>query len=145
MYKRFSAARVLIVSVLAAYLLLGSLSTGRVAPPIGVLFLVLVLWFSVYRFRHKGLSNRELVTKMRADLKETLEGIEERMAREEAQRTAAEEHEERVRVEREKRRAEGERKKASITARDPAVSRYAEMIENRVRESERTIQGSEGQ
>jgi hypothetical protein len=145
MSKRFSAARVLIVSVLAAYLLLGSLSTGRVAPPIGVLLFVLVLWFSVYRFRHKGLSNGELVTKMRVDLKETLEGIEERLAREEAQRRAAEEHEERVRVEREKRRAEGERKKASITARDPAVSRYAEMIENRVREGERTIRGSEGQ
>lgn len=145
MSKRFSAARVLIVSGLAAYLLLGSLSTGGVAPPIGVLLLVLVLWFSVYRLRHKGLSNRELVTKMRADLKETLEGIEERLGREEAQRRAAEEHERRVRVEREKRRAEGERKKASITARDPAVSRYAEMIESRVREGERTIQGSEGQ
>lgn len=48
-------------------------------------------------------------------------------------------------MEREKRRVEGERRKASITARDPAVSRYAEMIENRVREGERTIQGSEGQ
>src|SRR5215207_8238330 len=119
MYKRFSAARVLIVSGLAAYLLLGSLSLGGMGPPIGVLFLVLVLWFSVYRFRHKALTNRELVTKMRADLKEMLQGIEERMAREEAQRRAAEEHERRVRVEREKRRAEGERKKASITARDP--------------------------
>jgi predicted Holliday junction resolvase-like endonuclease len=145
MSKRFSAARVLIVSGLAAYLLLGSLSTGGVAPPIGVLFLVLVLWFSVYRFRHKGLSNGELVTKMRADLKETLEGIEERWGREETQRRAAEKHERRVRVEREKRRAEGERKKASITARDPAVSRYAEMIENRVREGERTTRASEGQ
>jgi len=38
-----------------------------------VLLLVLVLWFSVYRFRHKGLSNGELVTKMRADLKKMLE------------------------------------------------------------------------
>src|SRR5918993_4531227 len=131
MYKRFSAARVLIVSGVAAYLLLGSLSLGGVGPPIGVLLLVLVLWFSVYRFRHKGLSKGELVTKMRADLKQMLEGIEERLARKETQRRAAEEHELQVRVEREKRRAEGERKKASITARDPAVSRYAEMIENR--------------
>ena len=145
MDKRFSAAQALVVSVLAAYLLIGTLSTGGVAAPLGVLFLVLVLWFSVYRFRHKGVGSRELVTKMRTDLKETLEGIEERMAREEAQRRAAEEHEERLRVEREKRRAEGERKKASRPARDPAVSRYAEMIENRVREGERTIPGSESQ
>ena len=143
MSKRFSAARVLIVSGVAAYLLLGSLSTGRVAPPIGVLFLVLVLWFSVYRFRHKALTNRELVTKMRADLKGTLQGIEEKMAQKEAQRRAAEEHEERARMEREKRRVEGERRKASIPASDPAVSRYAEMIENKVREGERTIRGSE--
>ena len=137
--------RVLVVSVLAAYLLLGALSTGGVAPPIGVLLLVLILWFSVYRVWHKGLGNRELVTKMQADLKGTLEGIEERMAHKEAQRRAAEEHEERVRIEREKRRVEGERRKTSKAARDPAVSRYAEMIENRVREGERTIRGSEGQ
>ncbi len=145
MYKRFSAARVLIVSGLAAYLLLGSLSLGGVGPPIGVLFLVLVLWFSVYRVWHKGLGNRELVTKMQADLKGTLEGIEERMAQKEARRRAAEEHEEQARIEREKRRVEGERRKTSKAARDPAVSRYAEMIENRVREGERTIRGSEGQ
>jgi hypothetical protein len=78
--------QVLVISVLAAYLLVGTLSTGGVVPPIGVLLLALLLWFSVYRFRHKGLTNRELVTKMRADLKETLEGIEERLAQEEAQR-----------------------------------------------------------
>ena len=140
MDKRFTAVRVLVVSVLAAYLLLGALSTGGVALPIGVLLLVLILWFSLYRVRHKGLGNQELVTKMHADLKGTLERIEERVAQEEARRR---EHEERVRVEREKRRAEGERKKVSITARDPAVSRYAEMIENKVREGERTIRGSE--
>jgi hypothetical protein len=37
-------------------------------------------------------------------------------------------------VEREKRRVEGEIRKANIPARDPAVSRYAEMIENKVRD-----------
>ena len=144
MYKRFSAARVLRVSGLAAYLLVGSLSTGGVVSPIGVLLLVLVLWFSVYRFRHKALTNWELVTKMYANLKETLEGVEERMAQEEAQRTAAEEHERRVRVEREKRRAEGERRRASGPTRDPAVGKYAEIIESRVRERERSERGSEG-
>ena len=145
MDKRFTVGRVLVVSVLAAYLLLGALSTGGVALPIGVLLLILILWFSVYRLRHKGLGNQELVTKMHADLKGTLERIEERVAQEEARRRAAEEHEERARVEREKRRVEGERRKASIPARDPAVSKYAEMIENKVREGERTIRGSEGQ
>jgi hypothetical protein len=66
-----------------------------------------------------------------------------RRAQEEARRSAAEEHEERARVEREKRRVEGEIRKANIPARDPAVSRYAEMIENKVREGERTIRESE--
>jgi len=145
MGQRFTAMRVLVVSILAAYLLLGALSTGGVALPFGVLLLVLILWFSIYRFRYKGLANGELVTKIQADLEDTLERIEARMAQEEARRRAAEEHEERARVEREKRRVEGERRKASIQARDPAVSRYAEMIENRVREGERTIRGSEGQ
>ena len=106
MDKRFTAVRVLVVSVLAAYLLLGALSTGGVALPIGVLFLVLILWFPVYRVRHMGLGKRELATKMQADLKGTLERIEERMAQAEARRRAAEEHEERARVEREKRRVE---------------------------------------
>jgi hypothetical protein len=145
MGKRFTAVRVLVVSVLATYLLLGALSTAGVALPIGVLLLVFILWFSMYRVRHKGSGNRELVTKMHADLKGTLERIEERIAQEEVRRRAAEDHEERARVEREKRRVEGERRKASITAKDPAVRRYADMIETKVREGERTIRGSEGQ
>jgi ABC-type multidrug transport system fused ATPase/permease subunit len=145
MDKRFTAVRVLVVSVLAAYLLLGALSTGGVALPIGVLFLVLILWFSVYRFRHKGLRQRELVAKMQADLKGTLERIEERMAQVGARKRAAEEHEERARIEREERRVEREKRKTSMPARDPAMSRYAEMIENKVREGERTIREPEGQ
>src|SRR5215216_2136104 len=138
MDKRFTAVRVLVVSVLAAYLLLGALSTGGVALPIGVLLLVLILWFSVYRFRHKGLGKRELVAKMKADLKGTLERIEERMAQQGARKRAAEEHEERARMERERRRA-------SMPASDPTRSRYAEMIENIVRVGERTIREPEGQ
>ena len=145
MDKRFTAVRGLVVSVLAAYLLLGALSTGGVAMPIGVLFLVLILWFSVYRFRHKGLGKRELVAKMQADLKGTLERIEERMAQQGARKRAAEEHEERARMERERRRVERETTKTSMPARDPTMSRYAEMIENRVREGERTIREPEGQ
>jgi predicted Holliday junction resolvase-like endonuclease len=137
MDKRFSTVRALIVSVLATYFVVGTLSTGGVVAPIGVLFLVLVLWFSVYRFRHKGLGSRELVAKMCADLERMLEEIEERLAREEARRREAEEHEERARVEREMRRA-------NRPVRDPAVGKYAGMIESRVRESEQVRRKSEG-
>jgi hypothetical protein len=133
---RFPAVQVLVISVLATYFLVGTLATGGVVPPIGVLLLVLVLWFSVYKFRHKGLTNRELVTTMRTDLKRTLEGIEERLAQEEAQRRAAEEREEQARIERETRRA-------NRPVRDPAVGKYASMIEDRVREDERARRGSE--
>ncbi len=137
MNKRFPAARALIFSVLATYFVVGTLSTGVVVAPIGVLFFVLTLWLSVYRFRHKGVGSRELVAKMHTDLERMLEEIEERMAREEAQRREAEEHEERTRVEREMRRA-------NRPVRDPTVSKYAGMIESRVRESEQIRRESEG-
>ncbi len=137
MDKRFPATRALIFSVLATYFVVGTLATGVVVAPIGVLFLVLVLWFSVYRFRDKGLGSRELVAKMRADLERMLKEIEERLAREEAQRREAEEHEERARVEREMRRA-------NRPVRDPTVGKYAGIIESRVRESEQSRRESEG-
>jgi predicted Holliday junction resolvase-like endonuclease len=137
MDKRFPAVRALVVSVLAAYFLIATLSTGGVAAPIGVLFLVLVLWFSVYRFRHKGPGSRELVAKMRADLETTLKGIAERLAREEDQRRAAKEHVERAHAERELRRA-------NRPVRDPAVGKYAGMIESRVRETEQLRRESDG-
>jgi predicted Holliday junction resolvase-like endonuclease len=137
MDKRFPAAQALVVSVLATYFLVGTLSTGGVAPPLGVLFLVLVLWFSLYRFRRKDSGNQELLAKMRSDLGKTLERIEERLAQEEAQRRAAEEQKERAQVEREMRRA-------NRLVRDPAVGKYAGMIEDRVRESEQTRREFEG-
>jgi len=74
---------------------------------------------------------------MRADLERTLEGIEERLAREEAQRRPAKEHEERAHAERELRRA-------NRPVRDPTVGKYAGMIESRVRESEQIRRESEG-
>jgi hypothetical protein len=138
MYKRFTIGWAFVVSFLAVYFLLGILSTGGVAPPASVLILVLILWFSVYKLRNKGLGNRGLVKKMHADLEGTLEGIKERMAQQEARRLATLEHEEQARLERERRRAEGERQRASSPTRDPAVSEYAELIESRVRERERS-------
>ena len=137
MDKRFPAAQALVVSVLATYFLVGTLSTGGVAAPLGVLFLVLVLWFSLYRFRHKASGNQELLAKMRSDLESTLGSIEERLAQEEAQRRAAEEQKERAQVEREMRRA-------NRPVRDPAMGKYAGMIEDRVRASEQTRRESEG-
>ena len=133
------------VSVLGAYFILGILSTGEVIPPASVLVLVLVLWFSVYKLRHKGLGNRGLVTKMRADLEGILEGIKEKMAQQEARRLATLGHEEQTHLDQERRRAERERRRASGPTRDPAVSEYVEMIESRVRERERTGQESERQ
>ena len=145
MDKRFTIGWVFVVSVLGAYFLLGISSTRGVISPASVLVLVLVLWFSVYKLRHKGLGNRELVTKMRADLEGTLEGMKEKLAQQEARRLATLEHEEQTRLDQERRRAERERRRASGPTRDPAVSEYAEMIESRVRERERTGQESERQ
>ncbi len=144
MNKRFTIGWVLVVSVLGAYFLLGILSTGGVIPPASVLVLVLVLWLSIYKLRHKDLGNRGLVTKMRADLEGTLEGIKEKMAQQEARRLATLEREEQAQLEQERRRAEGERRKASSPTREPAVSKYADMIESRVREREQSGRGSEG-
>jgi len=144
MDKQFPTGWVLAVCVLASYLLLGTLSAGGAAPPVLVLLLILLLWFLVYAFRHKDLGNRGLVTKMRADLEGTLEGIKEKMAQQEARRLATLEREEQAQLERERRRAEGERRRASTPTRDPAVAKYAEMIESRVREHERSGRGSEG-
>ena len=144
MNKRFTIGWVFVVSVLGAYFLLGILSTGGVIPPASVLVLVLVLWLSVYKLRHKDLGNRGLVTKMRADLEGTLEGIKEKMAQQEARRLATLEREEQAQLERERRRAEGERRKASSPTMDPADGKYASMIESRIREREQSGRGSEG-
>jgi ABC-type siderophore export system fused ATPase/permease subunit len=138
MGKQFPAARVLVVLILTTYLFTAIFSTGQVVAPAGVLILVLVLWFLVYRFRYKDLGNQELVTKMYTDLAGTLEGMKERIAQEEAQKRLAEEREKQARWGRERRRA-------SMPTRDPSASKYAEMIENRVREGERIRGGSKGQ
>ena len=59
------------------------------------------------------------------------------MAQQEARRLATLEREEQAQLERERRRA-------STPTRDPAVAKYAETIESRVREHERSGRGSEG-
>src|SRR5215210_7421811 len=144
MDKRVPAVRVLVVSVLTAYILLGVVSTGGATLPASVLVFVLVLWFSVYKLRHKGIGNRGLVRKMRADFIGVLVGTKERMAQQEARRRAIVEHEEQARLEQERRRAERESRRESRPTRDPAVSTYADLIESRLREGEqRSTRGSE--
>ena len=145
MAKRFTIGRVFLVSVLAAYFLLGIVVTGGVVSPASVLVLVLVLWFSAYKLRYKGLGNRGLVKKMRADLEGSLEGIRAKMAQQDdARRLATLEHEEQAHLERERRRAEREKRRDSSTTRAPAgVSKYADFIEIRVRERERTRRETE--
>ena len=127
MNKEFPTAWLLVISLLVAYLLIGTLLTGEAAPFIGVLFLVLILWFLIYKFRYEDLGNRELVTRMYTELKGTLQGMleKERMAQEEAQRRAAAKHERLARMKQ-------ERKARPMKGLD--VSRYADMIENKVRE-----------
>lgn len=129
MKKQFTAAWALVVSVLMAYLLLGILLTGEAAPVIGVLCLVLVTWFVVYKSKYKSLRNRRLITKMYDDLKGALERAKERIAQEEDQRRAAAEHEMQVHMNRERRRANRPRRE------DPVTSEYADMIENKVRKA----------
>ena len=136
MDKQFLAACGLIIPLLTTYLLIGTLLAGGAVLPLGVLLFVLVLWYSVYRFRYKGTGTRELVTKMYADLKGTLEGMKERIAQEEAQRREAAEHEKQARWDRERRRA-------NRPKRDPTVGKYADIIENKVREGERNRRDSE--
>ena len=144
MNKRFTIGRVFLVSVLATYFLLAIVATGGVVSPAIVLVLVLVLWFSAYKLRHKGLGNWGLVKRMRTDLEATLEGIKEKMAQQDARRQATLEHEEQARLERARRRAERERRRASSTTRAHAgVSKYTDFIESRVREREQPRRESE--
>jgi hypothetical protein len=81
---------------------------------------------------------------MRADLERTLEDAKEKMAYQETQILATAEHEEQAYLERERRRAERERRRASSPPKDPAVSKYAELIESKVRERQQSRRESEG-
>lgn len=137
MNQQFPTVGVLIVSFLVAYFLVGILLTGQVVPFIGVLFLVLVPWFSVYKIRHKRLKNREIVTKAYADLKRTLQGIVEKegIAHQEAQIRAAVKRERQARLQRERKPRPKD---------DPSVSKYADRIENKVRKAGGRRQGYDG-
>jgi hypothetical protein len=144
MDKQFPTGWVLAVWVLASYLLLGTLSAGGAAPPVLVLLLVLLLWFSVYAFRHRGLGNRELVRRMHADLEGNAGGPKgegwpsggpqtgDVGARGAGPARAREEE------------GGGRETKGQPPDEGSHRRKYAEMIESRVRERERSGRGSEG-
>ncbi len=139
MNGRFPLGWVLVVSTLAAYLALATLLAGEAKLPIGALLAVLVLWFSVYKFRYRDLRSRETANRMYSDLNGAIERLAERhrVANEQARERAAAEDERLARMERKR------RERIPRPTKDPAVGRYAEMIEQRVREAEAARHGRE--
>jgi hypothetical protein len=139
MNKRFPTGWILATLTLIAYFSIGILLSGEAALLAGVLLLVLITWSIIYKAQYKkSLGNRELVVRMYDDFRGTVERIVEKVARAEVKRRAAE-HEKQARKERRDRRVSSTR-----TKEDPAVGKYAEMIENRVREAKVRQDQSEG-
>ncbi len=139
--------RITAILTLIAYFSIGILMTGEVALLIGVLLLVLVTWFASYKVKYKNSGNLQLVTRAYADFKEAIERIVERVAQKEAQRRAAGDRERQTRRRRGRQaRIErgGTRASSRPTDEDPAVVRYADMIESRVREAESRRDQSKG-
>ncbi len=128
MNKRFPVGWVIATLALIAYFSLGLLLTGEVAQFVGVLLLVLVIWFLFCRIRYKDLGNLELVMKMYADLKGAVERIKERVAEDEAPRRAASRRRHTF-VNRESRKADRPQETPTTD------KKYADMIERRVREA----------
>ena len=86
---------------------------------------------------HKTLGNLELVMRMYADFKGTVERIKESVAEDEAPRRATASRRSRVLTDRERRKTESSKEV-------PVDKRYTEMIERRVRESRANQEQSEG-
>ena len=131
MNKQFAIEWLLIILFLTAYFFIGTILTGEVTPFVVVLLLVLGSWFLVYRSRHEGLENQALLRRMYIDLWETFRRIaeEQRIAQEEAKRSAAA-RDERLLLARIK------RERRSRPTKDSTVSKYADMIEEKVRKAE---------
>jgi hypothetical protein len=137
--ERFPNGWILAILTLIAYFSIGILLSGEAALLVGVLLLVLITWWIIYEAHYrKSLGNRELVVRMYDDFRGTVERIAEKVAQVEVKRRAAE-HERQTRRERRDRRVSSTR-----TKEDPAVEKYAEMIENRVRDAKVRQDQSEG-
>ena len=111
------------------YLFLGVVLTGEAYTSAGVPVLVLIVWFLIYKLRHKSIGNIELVTMMYGDLKGAVERLIERAAEAESLKRAAASRRKQVLTERENKRAD-----RPIEG-DTADKKYAEIIERRVREA----------
>ncbi|HVF00505.1 MAG TPA: hypothetical protein VNA27_04095 [Rubrobacteraceae bacterium] len=120
------------------YFFLGLLLTGEAYTSAGVPVLVLIVWFLIYKLRHKSIGNIELVTMMYGDLKGAVERLIERAAEAESLRRAAESRRKQVLTERENKRAD-----RPIEG-DTADKKYAEIIERRVREAKAKQDQGEG-
>jgi|SRR5215210_2315032 len=137
MNKQFSAGWIIAILTLIAYFSLGILLTGEVALLFVVLLLVLVIWFLFCKIRYKSLGNLELVMRMYADFKGTVERIKERVAEDEASRRTAADRRSQVLIDRERRKTESSKEV-------PVDKKYTAMIERRVRESRANQEQSEG-
>ncbi len=129
MNKQSLARWGIFASALLTYFFLAILLTGEAYTSVGVLLLILVIWFLIYKLRYKSLGNLELAMKIYADFTGALERIKERVAVDEARRRAEESRRIEVLMERERRKAD-RLKEASA-----ADKEYAEIIERRVREA----------
>ena len=141
MNQQFPAGWMIAILTLVAYFSLGLLLTGEVAQFVGVLLLVLVIWFLFCKIRYKDLGNLELVMRMYADFKGTVERIKERVAEDEAPRRAAATRRRQVLTDRQSNR---ERRKTESSKEVPVDKKYTEMIERRVREAKAKQEQSEG-
>jgi Ca2+/Na+ antiporter len=138
MNKQSLARWAIFTLALLTYFFIAILLTGEAYTSVGVLFLILVIWFLIYKLRYKSLGNLELIMKMYADFTGTLERIKERVAEDEARRRTAADRESQVLMERERRKAD-RRKEAST-----GDKKYADSIERRVREAKTNQDQTEG-
>ena len=137
MNKQLLAGCLIITLTLLAYFTIGILLTGEAVLLVGVLLLVLLIWVLLYKLINKNLGNIELVMRMYADLKDTLERIKARVAKDEAPRRAATYRRRQGLTNRESRKAD--RPQESSTA----DKKYADIIERRVREAKANQDQSE--
>ncbi len=141
MNKQFPAGWLITILTLIAYFSLGILLTGEVALFVGVILLVLVVWFLFCKLRYRNLGNLELVMRMYADFKGAVQRLIERVAEDEAGRKAASDRRSQVLTDRERNR---ERRKTESSKEVPVDKKYTEMIERRVREAKAKQEQSEG-
>jgi uncharacterized membrane protein YccC len=141
MNQQFPAGWIIAILTLITYFSIGILLTGEVALFIGVLLLVLVIWFLFCKIRYKDLGNLELLMRMYADFTGTVERIKERVAEDEAGRKAAADRRRRGLTDRERNR---ERRKTESSNEVPVDKKYTDLIERRVREAKAKQEQSEG-